>query len=275
MPNTVYSGFTQQTAENLLLDAGAFFVNYEFETDTFTTAVDAGKLLGATREGGQFAAIPEMRTIEVDGVKGKAKGLQTIDSWEVKLNANVLEVTVDGLAQALTASELEPAGIEYDKLTAKNYIALTDYIDNITWIGKKSGSDEPVIIQIYNALNSTGLTLETQDNNEAVINMEFEGHYDATNLDNPPFAIYYPKNLGGISGNIDEGGTPSDGATVSVEYEGETISTTTESDGTYLLAGVPAGTYTVTATDDAATDTATDVVVLEGEITENVDITIV
>ena len=34
-----YSGFTEKTAENLLLDAGAFFVDYDVETDTFETAV--------------------------------------------------------------------------------------------------------------------------------------------------------------------------------------------------------------------------------------------
>nr|WP_309099069.1 hypothetical protein [Fredinandcohnia onubensis] len=189
-----YSGYTDKTSENLLLDAGAFFVNYDMEADTFDTAVTAGKLLGATRGGGQFSAVPEIRSIEVDGVKGKAKGLQVIDSWEVKMTANVLEVTKDGLSKALTASELDTdTNQTYDIIKAKNLIELTDYIDNITFVGKKSGTAEPVIIQIYNALNTTGLTLQTQDKGEAVIAMEFAGHYDDAELDNPPFAIFYPK----------------------------------------------------------------------------------
>lgn len=189
-----YSGFTKETAENLLLGAGAFFVDYDIETDTFATAVEAGKLLGATRGGGEFAAVPEIRSIEIDGVAGKAKGLQVIDSWEVKITANVLEVTKDGLAKALTSSETDTEKNEkYDIIKAKNHIDLSDYIDNITFIGKKSGTVEPVIIQIYNAINTSGLTLQTQDKDEAVIAMEFEGHYDAEELDNPPFAIFYPK----------------------------------------------------------------------------------
>lgn len=191
-----YSGFTEATAENLLLDAGAFFVNYDIETDTFETAVTGGKLLGATRGGGQFNATPEIRTIEVDGVKGKAKGLQVIDAWDVNLSANVLEVTKDGLARALVASEVDTVSNEdYDIIKAKNYIELEDYIDNITWVGKKSGTLEPVIIQVYNAINTGGLGLQTQDKNEAVIAMTFTGHYDAGELDNPPFAIYYPKTI--------------------------------------------------------------------------------
>ncbi|CAK7001931.1 hypothetical protein [Tissierella sp.] len=194
MTKKTYSGFTQKTSENLLLDAGAFFVNYEIDTDTFESAVTAGKLLGATRGGGQFNATPEIRTIEVDGVKGKAKGLQVIDAWDVSLSANVLEVTKEGLARALVASEVDDKTNEkYDIIKAKNYIELTDYIDNITWVGKKSGTLEPVIIQVYNVINISGLGLQTQDKNEAVIAMTFTGHYDADELDNPPFEIYYPK----------------------------------------------------------------------------------
>lgn len=189
-----YSGYTADTAENLLLDAGAFFVNYDVTTDTFETAVTAGKLLGATRGGGSFSAVPQVRAIEVDGVKGAAKGLTVIDSWEVKISANVLEVTLDGLKTALAASEVDTTTNEdYDILKAKNYIELTDYIDNITFVGKKSGTVDPIIIQVYNALNTAGVTLTTADKGEAVIAMEFQGHYDAAELDNPPFAVFYPK----------------------------------------------------------------------------------
>lgn len=189
-----YSGYTQDTAKNLLLDAGAFFMDYDIEEDDFESAIDEGKLIGATRGGGSFEATPEIRAIEVDGVHGKAKGLQVIDEWEIKMTANVLEITKEGLALALTASELGDTTDDiYDVISAKNYIELTDYYDNITYIGKISGSDEPLIIQIYNAMNTTGLTLETEDKDEAVIEMEFEGHYDETDLDHPPFKIFYPK----------------------------------------------------------------------------------
>ncbi|HSH24601.1 MAG TPA: hypothetical protein VLA13_03580 [Massilibacterium sp.] len=191
-----YSGYTEKTAENLLLDAGAFFIDFDVETDDFDSAVAAGKLLGATRGGGSFSAVPEIRAIEVDGVHGKAKGLQVIDQWEIKMTASVLEVTREGLTKALTASEVdESTNTTYDIIKAKNYIDITDYFDNITYVGKISGADEPLIIQIYNAINSTGLTLETEDKSEAVTEMEFEGHYDESELDSPPFAIFYPKRV--------------------------------------------------------------------------------
>jgi len=134
-----YSGYTADTAKNLLLDAGAFFKNFIVGTDTFDSAVAAGKLLGASRGGGQFSAIPTMRPVPVDGVKGDAKGLKVIDFWAVKITANVLEVTKQGLASALAASTTDTStSVEYDILSAKNYIELADYIDNITWVGKLS-----------------------------------------------------------------------------------------------------------------------------------------
>lgn len=189
-----YSGFTENTAENLLLDAGAFFKDFDAEKDTFETAVTAGKLLGATKGGGEFSAVPVIRQIEVDGVKGKAKGLEILDYWDVYIKANVLEVTKDTLKAALCAADVEETtSTKYMLIKGRNAIKAEDYIDNITWVGTLSGSDEPVIIKVKNALNTDGLKITTQDKNEGVVATTFYGHYDAANLDEPPFEIYYPK----------------------------------------------------------------------------------
>ena len=54
------NGITQNTTKHLLLDAGAFFVGYNPATDTFESAKTAGKLLGATKGGGSFKAVPKL-----------------------------------------------------------------------------------------------------------------------------------------------------------------------------------------------------------------------
>lgn len=199
----VFSGFTRDTAKNLLLDAGAFLKNFDMGKDTFETAVAAGKLLGATKDGGEFSAVPNVRQIEVDGVKGKAKGLEVLDSWEVYLKANVLEVKLETIKTALCAAVEETAENEtHYAIAAKNNIADEDYVDNITWVGTISGSNEPVIIQVYNALNTDGLKLATKDKDQSVIAMTFYGHYTQDDLETPPFKIYYPKTQeGGTVGN--------------------------------------------------------------------------
>lgn len=191
---TTYTGFNEDTAENLLLDAGAFFVNYEFGTDTYESARTDGKLLGATRGGGEFKAAMTVRQIEVDGVKGRAKGLERNDAWDVYIKATVLEVNESAIKHGLGSATVSTSTVatNYDIIEGNNDIALTDYIDNITWVGRISGSDEPVIIQVYNALNTDGLTLSVSDKNEATIGMTFYGHYDTSELDNPPFKIFYP-----------------------------------------------------------------------------------
>lgn len=187
------SGYTAQTTENLLLDAGAFFKDYNPATDTFDSAVTAGKLIGATQGGGAFSAVPTMRRIEIDGVKGATKGLQSIDEWIVTMTANVKEISVESLKLAVTTartSKSEETG--YTKLTAVTDITMGDYAENITWVGRLSGSEKPVIIVVKNALSTNGLTLTVADKAEAVIPVTMTGHYDAGNLDEVPFEIYYP-----------------------------------------------------------------------------------
>ena len=189
-----YSGFTTETAKSLLLNAGAYFKNYDVGTDDFDSAVTAGKLIGATKGGGEFSAVPEIRQIEVDGVAGRAKGLETIDSWDIYLKANVLEVKEATIQSGLAASSVDTStNTDYDIITASNNLEVSNYIDNITWVGTLSGSDKPVIIQIFNALNTEGLKFSTTDKAEATISLTFYAHYTQDDLDTPPFKIYYPK----------------------------------------------------------------------------------
>lgn len=195
----VFSGFTKSTPDHLLLDAGAFFKNFNYDeegtsNDTFESAVLAGKLIGATKGGGEFSAVPEIRPIGVDGVKGRAKGLETIDSWEVYLKVTVLETTPESIKAALGAATIDTETDEkYDIVTGNADIDLDDYLDNVTWVGTLSGSNEPVIIQVFNSLSTEGLKLTVQDKGEATIPMTFYGHYTFDDLDAPPFKILYPK----------------------------------------------------------------------------------
>lgn len=191
-----YNGLTAKTTEHLLLDAGAFFKNFIVGEDTYDSAKEDGKLLGATKGGGGFDAKPTIRAIEIDGLKGNAKGSEVIDTWEVTLKANIIEITKDILASALCAAEVDSATDEdYHIIKGKDYIDPEDYINNVTYVGTLSGSDEPVIIQVYNAINTEGLSLTTQDKSESVVAATFKGHY-GDDSENPPFAIYYPKSTG-------------------------------------------------------------------------------
>lgn len=127
------TGLTTNTPKNLLLDAGAFFLNYDPAKDTPATA--QAKLIGATQGGGSFSAVPTVRQHEVDGAPANTKGLETIDGWAVTMVANVKEVTVNSMKIALGAAKVEntttggPEG--YSKITGKAQIEDDDYCDNI------------------------------------------------------------------------------------------------------------------------------------------------
>lgn len=233
-----YSGYTAETPKSLLLDAGAFFKNFYVGTDTFESARSDGKLIGATQGGGQFSAVPTIRRIEVDGIKGAAKGLEVIDEWVITLTANVKEVTKKTIQMALTASKTGVSG-DYDTIEAKNEIALTDYVDNITWVGKLSGSNSPVIIQIYNALNTTGLDLNVADKDEATLALTFMGHYADTDQDTPPFKVFYPQ---AITNTV----TPAT-ATVIKSAPTDTSFTITSSDGAICGGASLGGQYVVSS----------------------------
>lgn len=190
----VFSGFTADTAKHLQLDAGAFLKDYDPATDTWETAKTT-KLIGATSGGGSFSAVPTMRRIEVDGVKGAAKGLQNVDEWVITITANVKEFTAETIKLSLigatgTPTAEQPTG--YTKITASSELKLTDYINNITWVGRLSGSEKPVIIVVKNALSTNGLSLTMADKAEGMIPITFTGHYDPQKLEELPFEIYYP-----------------------------------------------------------------------------------
>lgn len=190
-----YTGYTEKTKQNRMTGAGAYYLNYDPTTDTPSTAT--AKLIGATKGGGSFMAKANIRTIEIDGIPGKVMGMEEIDSWDVEMTANVIEVTAETIALALGASKTTNpvTPTNYTKIEGKNTIDTTDYEDNITFIGTVSGFDTPVIVQVFNALSTDGLSVATKDKDDAVIPMRWTGHYDEDSLDNPPFAIWVPKTV--------------------------------------------------------------------------------
>lgn len=184
------TGFNASTAQNLLLDAGAIYKDFD-------TAAMEGTLIGATQGGNAFSAVPDMRPIPIDGVKSDyVVGLTVIDGWEVSLTANLLEVTKDSLEIALGATKAgNTTATGYDSVVGKNELEDTDYEDNIAFVGKLSGNAKPIIIVVHNALNRGGLNLDVADKSEGVLPVTFHGHVTVNDMDQPPFEIFYPTSV--------------------------------------------------------------------------------
>ena len=189
------NGYTAESPKHFMLDSGAFYKNFDMATDTVATA--AAKLLGLTRGGGEFSAVPTIRAIVADGIKENTTGFKRIDNWVVTLKGTMLEMTTANFQALLATSEVDSTtDPTYDAITAKSEIALEDYLTNITYIGTISGSTLPVIIQVSNAINLQGLTLASEDKNEGTMEALFTGHYGPTTQGVVPFTIYNPKITG-------------------------------------------------------------------------------
>lgn len=193
-----FSGYTENTPDRMLLDAGAFFKNFTVGTDTYASAKTEGKCLGVTIKGGEFSAKPSFRRIEFDGVKTRTKGDTLVDGWEVYLKATLAEITDDNLKYSLGIADVTANDVAgYNKITGRETVLDSDYINNITWIGCLLGESDPLIIQIYNGLNENGLTLAVADKDNSKIEAQFYANLDPSvyNSDaeiKPPFAIYRP-----------------------------------------------------------------------------------
>ena len=192
----VLNGFTANTATNLQLDAG-IFVRGLADPSKFTgTVTTPAKTIGATSGGGSFTAIPTFRNIfeDLDGARGVYKGGQVIDSWEIKMTTTIKEMTAENLKLALAAADTTAASSgKYDTTVARLEVKNTDYLDNFCFIGTINGQDTPVIVEMKNVLNMSGLNLTVADKATGSVSLELQAHFDLSKPDEVPFKIYTPK----------------------------------------------------------------------------------
>jgi hypothetical protein len=190
-------GITQETSKNLFIDSGEVRLNY-------VDSSNVGTLLGATRDGNQFIITQDIRDIPVDGSKGKVKGLRRIIRVDAQIIANFIELNTTMLEKALPGTDAvgypsAPARVA-DQITRALEIqaglageSRDDYIGNIAIVGEISGTDEPVVCMIKNALGDGNVEITTTDNDEAGLSITFSAHFDPSDLDTEPWEIRYPK----------------------------------------------------------------------------------
>jgi len=179
-------GYTEDTAKNLLIDAGAVWLNMDLPGE---------KLLSATSGGNEINIEVETRTVKVDGIKAKnIKGLKMFISSDATMKVNLLEVTTEILKLALISADVDSATEpDYDVITGRPTILDTDYIDNIALVGTISGTTTPVIVILHNVLSSGGLVMKTEDDNDNVLPVEFIAHQDPMTPTVLPYTIKYPQ----------------------------------------------------------------------------------
>lgn len=195
-----FTGLSKMTAKKIMLDVGAFFVNYDV-SKSYAENVAAGKRTGATQGGGSFAANPETRYISVDGMPENTKGMLEITGWKPTMNIKMLEQDAKNTQLVLGAADAKKETLgtnSYTKISVRDYFEDSDYLENVAVATRMRGTDLPVIIVLHNAVSFGGLSWNFADKSETVTDVTFNGHYaigDDDEISAPPFDIYIPDDV--------------------------------------------------------------------------------
>lgn len=181
-------GIAEKTYTRLIIDAGQLRINY-------TDEANPGALLAATRGGSSVAIESDIREMPVDGKKGGVVGDKRISKVTASITANIVEISSWVLALAMpgcTTEDFPALTPTHDQIRRYLAIILGNYKTNITLIGEMSGTDEPMVFIIKNALNTKGISIAIADNDEGVLQMVFTAHFDPALMDAEPWEIRNP-----------------------------------------------------------------------------------
>ena len=180
------TGLTERTIVNLQLNAGVLLTAYTKGTD-----IEEDDIIGATRGGGSFTAVPTIHQAAVDGAPTYTKGLERVDDWVITLNATMVELNDDAVSRALGVGVVKTetgSGTTKDTtFTVKRTVNDADYKD-LYWVGDLSNGQN-VVIKIKNALNTSGFNLTFSDRGEGTYTLALIGHFTTDDLDTAPFEL--------------------------------------------------------------------------------------
>ena len=177
------TALTERKETKLQLHAGVFLSQY-----TKGGTISETNIIGATRGGGSFSAVPTIHQVAVDGAPTYVKGLERVDDWVIQMNvSNFLEFTDSALITALGVGASKDTVDSGTKITVSGGIAAGDYND-IYWVGDTSDGKN-IVIHLKNVLNLSGLTITMNERGEGTYPLTLTAHYDPADLATVPFEI--------------------------------------------------------------------------------------
>lgn len=174
-------GVTQTTFQNLQLGEGAFL-----KSAYNGTAIQPTQILSATRGGGTLNITPVFRTRQIDGVPTNTKEARTIDYVTAVATFVAMEITPELLERAGAGADYSDVS---NKITLRHTLTTSDFGD-LYWVGDISDGRR-VQITFKSAINTNGIQLRTQQNNEGELSMQFEANYSVADLDTPPIEVEF------------------------------------------------------------------------------------
>jgi hypothetical protein len=154
---------------------------------------DEDHVLGATNGGNKLSIIPEITPIEVDGAVVEIKGLNQKTGETGTLEVNLAQHTVESLKRAIVGKVVDSLIKGYTQIETKSLIDLSDYLDNVSFVGTMTDGTEIIAI-MENAICSSGLVLDNKNKETSVCATTFKATADFAGgvFDKLPIYIFYP-----------------------------------------------------------------------------------
>lgn len=184
------------TFKQLGFNAGILLKDFDYSAATdaktlaaaIATAITAGTaLLGGTKGGVNIATNTTFWKPEIDGMRMDFKGEQQMDNAECKMSGTLVELTANNFKDVLALADVSTDN-NITTIQPRFSITDADYIDHIIWVGDH-GSDGLFLVDLKNALNTSGLNMQTTDKDIATLPFEFTGHADSVSSTELPLTI--------------------------------------------------------------------------------------
>lgn len=192
------SGLTPDTFKNIQTGAGAIYFNVDMTNVRIDTtwaeiqeilkaAYEANKMLGATRGGCTFNAVPDMRQMEIDDLQFDIPGTTQINRWEVTLGSTALEIKKDNILMMLPTSFQDPVTGAF---RVSSVLTPEHYQKNVVWAGLK-GDGGYQVIELTTVLNLEGMAQTMANQGEGTIPVNFRAHQaNLADMQFGPFNIW-------------------------------------------------------------------------------------
>lgn len=192
---------TDETIKISKLTANVSFIGVTTDFEPKVGDVVVGKwtdgeenVLGATRGGNKLSVVSELLDIEVDGATVKIKGLTQKVGEAGNMTINLAQHTEESLKRAIVGKAVDSLIKGFTQLVTKSLVELSDYLENIAYVGSMSDGTDVIII-MENVLCTSGLELEGKNKDTSVVATTFEASADFESgvYDTLPIYIFYPE----------------------------------------------------------------------------------
>lgn len=187
------NGVTANTPQNIPFGAGTIHKNLKYTEGTGWNFEES--LYGATSGGSKFSYVPEITTVEIDGMLVKTKGFDKKTGETATMEINLAELSPETIKTAIIGNTAVSEDTEYTKIVSKPDIETGDYWDNIAFVGETM-QGKKIIVILGNALCTSGFEVEGKNKEAGVLAATFECSADPSKDDEElnvlPVEIYYP-----------------------------------------------------------------------------------